>query len=826
MQHFSTHMNPAGPIALTFWQYCVAGYACGLFFPSYPWPTFLCGLALASTVYSKRILGCMGLCCVLGILVSTPSAPDYSEETTHTYTVRGRVLEVRTYPGLRMNLIAGDLENLSDNTPVPGLLLWTWTSQPHVPVQGDVFTATMRLRPLSGRANFGLSSSQDYWHRLGVRWQSYAKADTSVQWERHVPNLRQQLMHQVRAQLPAGQAGATLMALLFGDKSDLTSQFMDQIRRAGLSHSLALSGLHLSLVAGLGYGLAWGIAALWPGLLLVLPRQKLGTVLAIPLATAYLWMGDAPASLQRAAIMLGIMAVYQLLGRVRYLQDALFLAAALLVGMNHHAIYDMGLQFSVLAVAGIVLFVPLFSRALPAWGYTRWYMRPVYGILAVGVVSLAANSLLLPVLCAYFGETSPHLYLNMLWLPVLGFLVLPFALAGTGLLVLGLPEPAVQACFHLAGHGVHGLEWLLNILDTAGLLNATVVLRPTGTALVGYWLILLAAAWLATRPDSRRAMAYLCAGLVLTVSSNLPPGLLPGPAVTLTVLDTGMSQAVMIRTMSGKTVLVDGGGSWNQDYDIGRAIVGPALTYGHPPHVDVVLLSHVDADHVRGLHHVFNTFAVGWFGWTGLVDTTQETTRLLETLDRTNPQIRSVRAGERIDLEADLYLEALYPPHGLDGISENNTSLVLRLVYRKKGLALLPGDAERPALARIAALPQDIEAEVLIAPHHGSVSSLEPSFLQRVAPAQVIAACSRENRFGFPHPRVRAYCADNKAVLWTTGEHGAVRCLWNSDGFLRITTARPLRSCIASVFSRLMHLPATFRSDVPAHAQNRPVPLD
>lgn len=789
MQH-PPHLTPAGPIALTAWQYCFAGYVCGLFCATYPGPAVLCGLALLGTVQNWRIPGYILLCFVLGCLVSMRPGPEYGEDKARTYTLRGRVLEVRTYPGQRMNLLVGDLKDLSQDQPMAGYVLWTWTSPPHIPARNDTFEATLRLRPLSGRANFGLSSSQDYWQRLGVRWQSYAQAETQVHWDSHSPGPRQRLMSMVRSQLPSGAAGATLMALLFGDKSDLSPLFMDQIRRAGLSHSLALSGLHLSLVAALGYALAWGVAMIWPGILLVLPRQKLGTLLAIPLAGLYLWMGDAPASLQRAAIMLGIMALYQLLGRVRYLQDALFLAAALLVGLNHHALYDMGLQLSVLAVAGIVLFVPLFSQAWSRFSPVRWYLRPFNGLLLIVVVSLAANSLLLPVLCAYFAETSPHLYLNMFWLPVLGFMVLPLGCIGVGLVVLGLPESLTHACFNMAGLGIQGLEWLLGVLDTAGLLDTSAVVRPTGPTIVGYWLILLAVTWLLTRPHSRRAFAFLGAGMVLLCSPGLYQAFVPGPVVSLTVLDTGMSQAVMLRTASGRTVLIDGGGSWNLDYDIGRALVGPALSYGHPPRVDVVLLSHIDADHVRGLHYILKKFSVGWFGWTGLVDTTQETTRLLETLARTKPYIRTIRAGERIDLAPDLYLEALYPPPQLTGISENNTSLVLRLVYKEKGLAMLPGDAERPALSRIAALPQDIQAELLVAAHHGSVSSLEPSFLQRVAPRQVVAACSKDNRFGFPHPRVRDYVATLGANLWTTGEHGAVRCQWDAHGALRITTAR------------------------------------
>ena len=156
-----------------------------------------------------------------------------------------------------------------------------------------------------------------------------------------------------------------------------------------------------------------------------------------------------------------------------------------------------------------------------------------------------------------------------------------------------------------------------------------------------------------------------------------------------------------MRTAAGRTLLFDGAGAWGSDYDPGRAVVGPALAWDHPPRADMVFLSHMDADHVRGLFHILDTFDVRFFGWTGLLDKTEDSRRLRGFLERNQTLVRVLRRGDRISVGPDLWLEVLHPGREYRGVSSNDSSLVLRLVWRGKGLALLPGDAERRALGEM-----------------------------------------------------------------------------------------------------------------------------
>lgn len=277
--------------------------------------------------------------------------------------------------------------------------------------------------------------------------------------------------------------------------------------------------------------------------------------------------------------------------------------------------------------------------------------------------------------------------------------------------------------------------------------------------------------------------------------------------VRLCLLDVGQGQSVLVEwsglgdeRASGR-ILVDGGGSLLGSFDVGRSIVSPALTDNALPRLTAVFNSHPDADHLAGLLFVLEEFRIGAYYGNGDSATPGLAAREEAALQRRGLAKTALAAGERLELGPGLHLEVLWPPASArpalasarSGQEKgNNASLVLRLVWQGRPLALLCGDAEIPALRGLLERNTALEAQVLVLPHHGSANSLDPALYARVRPRLALAACGYANRFAFPAASVRAALRDAGIPLYSTASAGQLNLGWTRpDGPPTLKTTPP-----------------------------------
>lgn len=714
--------------------------------------------------------------------------------------------------------------------PLPHLVQWTWEHPAQMPVEGQGVRLSLPLRDTVGFRNEGLEDLGEFWRARKVLWRLWSRGhgekggqpewlgegDALAQ-NRHAQ--RQKLadaLHALRrpeaspsATLPPPpsymtQAQAFLPALLFGDRQYLSSRTVDHMASAALVHSLALSGQHLALAALFGTLLACGAGGLFPRLYLRIPRRKLMALCSLPPALLYVWLGGAPFSLLRAFIMLAVLALLLWRNHPRTLADALVTALVAITVAQPLAVFDTGLQLSVLCVASMALALPFLSRVArrlwpepfpprahtaPSWGAqcrTRLCSRlrtMARALFMAGGVSLVVQLALAPLLLLRFGQVSPWFPLNIFWLPVLSLWVLPLAALGQMLLAAGLDSAAqvlLTAAAWPCGPLLQGLEFLSN----HGLLDFPALLRPHWTALTGWAALMAALALLPGRWQDLRqnasafgpvivrltvaACLLLAVGPLLRVYDNLfaPP--------RLEMLDVGQGQALRLSLPGGHQLLVDGGGGLSPRFDPGEALVLPRLTSNAPPHLYSVINTHPDTDHWRGLRHILRFLSVQHFFHNGDAYTAEDAALLAHIPAWTQGQ--PLHAGMNIPLPSltgGLRLEVLHPP-AASHFTDNNNSLVLRLTHNGRGLALLTGDAEIPALRHLLASGQDLRADILVLPHHGSRRSLLPEFYDAVAPMLALASCGRYNRFGFPSQQVQDALQERGIPLRTTSAEGAI----------------------------------------------------
>ncbi|WP_051693825.1 ComEC/Rec2 family competence protein [Desulfohalovibrio reitneri] len=462
---------PRAGAALFTWQTLVPAFGLGCLALRHFWPA-LGGLLLLWFVLA-RLADCRARPLLLALsfavgLAAAHAAMPAAPQATPDWMLRGEkarvegvVEAVEGKPGREARVILNEVRCRPGEAgwrDLPGKLAWTWREPVFRPKPGDRLAARLRVKPQRGFAGEENWDLRFYWARQGVFWRAWSQRwwgdpELLKAGEGGLDRRRADIAERVAGLTPNGQGGALAAALATGDRFGLDRETVDLFRQASLAHSLALSGLHLGLAAGLGAALAWLAARLRPGILLVLPLPKLAVLCGLPLALAYLWLGGAGPSLVRAFLMFTAWGGLLWLGRPRGLLDGLLAAVALILLLNPLSVFDLGLRLSVVAVAGILAGAPLVRRGLSRLldGRPAWLRLPALWLGCLLGVSLCANIALLPLLLHSFGVIHANLLWNAVWLPLLGAAVMPLDLAGLALAALPGAEEAARWC--LAGAG-------------------------------------------------------------------------------------------------------------------------------------------------------------------------------------------------------------------------------------------------------------------------------------------------------------------------------------------------------------------------------------
>ncbi len=754
----------------------------------------------------------------------------------------GRIRSVSGLPDDRLRILLEGVrpEGSPGASPLPGLVAWTWDEPVQRPLAGQTACLRAPLRPVHGQRNEGMQDWSLWWRAQGVHWRLWSRGDRAApvfdgagsrpgRWRQAAldsfslallpPSLRSAPAEERTGWLTAHQGQAALTALLFGDRQFLTRDTLDELAAASLLHSLALSGQHLALAGLLGLGLVLAAARLQPSLYLLRPRPSLSLLAACPPALLYLWLGNAPASLVRAACMLFCLtlSLFFLTGRkagpfarlAPYLpHTTLDCLAAALTGIclvSPTAVFDTGLQLSALCLLAIGLALPVMRRLLPAphetddappslsrFARCRALVRRLrHRAAQLLFLSLAIQLVLLPLNVLLFGNAGHWFFLNLPWLPVLGCFVLPAAACGLALSLCGLTD-AAHALLSLAALPPQWLMDGLHMLTAQGLLVTPPLPRPHWAAIPGVLLCMAALARILSRSEGRLRLhgtgRPLAAGLLLLGGSLLLPPLSARlfPEIRLDMLDVGQAQALVLRVPGdgpGRAplrLLIDGAGSFSKHFDAGRQLVAPVLLYTSLPRLHAVISSHPDLDHMGGLPYILRHFRVENFYDNGRPARGGQA-ELWNDLRR-QLAARPLARGDRLPLgdpAEGLVLEVLHPPRTNEQRwTGNDASLVLRLSRHGHGLLLLPGDAEKATLRELLASGQDLRAEVLVAPHHGSAGSFLPAFYAAVRPREVLVSCGFMNRFRYPSRQLRQWLARHDIPLRRTDEDGQLTVRW------------------------------------------------
>jgi competence protein ComEC len=660
------------------------------------------------------------------------------------------------------------------------------------------------LGPIDGPRNPGEFDPRPMLRARGIRLRMSVGAETSVwpdpeavdwPWTRRLGSVRAWAVRTLAQGLDPAVAPLA-SALLLGRREAVDPEVNDAFARTGTTHLLAISGLHLQVLAVLlGSSLR----------MLGTPRRM--SLLAVMAATVgyAILVGLAPSVVRSTTMTLGAC----LAGwRDRCTTAGNLMAGAMLATLLRQPadLFDVGCQLSFLAVGVILWCVP----PLLAWGLpvlTRldeleqsadpWWVklrRWTFGWIQAGLVGSAAVWLAAwPLVALRFHLASPiGILLN---LPLIPLTSLALLLAGATLLASAiaawLAVPFAWAC----GKTLAWTEVAVRRGTAWNHGHAFVIGPSTSDVIIFYGLFALALSAEGLRWGwSRWAWGALIAwGGVLGVRGLATEA----PATPeAEVLAVGHGLAVVIRSPEGRAVLYDCGRQG--DPHVGRRVVAPALWARGIRGLDAVILTHADADHYNGLPDLLDRVPVATLrvppGFASAAN--PGAMHLVEAAKAHGAVVSTIAAGDRLDLGGGMMLTVLHPGMtGLDDTTDNARSVVLAVESAGERL-LLTGDLEREGLgALMAQPPPDPPPAAMLAPHHGGRTS-NPMSLYSWARPKAVLVSQRE-----PAPGTNDALKpliDREIPLLRTWERGAIRLRWQptgllATGFLDPGTVEPLK---------------------------------
>ena len=564
-------------------------------------------------------------------------------------------------------------------------------------------------------------------------------------------------------------------SLLLAQRGGLDREVRERYARAGLSHLLAISGLHVGLVAGI-LVLLTGAARI--------PRHHAAWVAGAG-TIGYVALLGAPASAARAALQIVLVLAARWLQRPTRTEAVIAAAALVLLAMEPASIASPGFQLSFAGVVGILaLRRPILARLDPV-NRVRLAGRPVGRWLADGLAtSLAATVATGPIVAWHFGRVAPvGVVANLVAIPLLSAAVPALGLA----LFAGVVW--VPAGRFLAG----GAELLLDALDRTATVAAS---APYGTvAVLPVSAVALTAAVALgfglsrrlgrVRPWIRQGTWAGIAGAVLLVA----PLRAGGDRLELHMIDVGQGDAIAIRSPAGRWLLVDAGLA-GADYDAGERRVVPYLAARGVRRLEGLVITHADADHMGGAGAVVREIGTRWAGGPGVVAGKGQYLDLLRETRAAGVPWLGVRQGMEFELDG-MVVTILFPSAADTGVEDaNDASVVMRVAYGEFAV-LLTGDApsgvERGLVAR---LGPSLDADVLKVGHHGSRTSTTEELLEATGARTALISAGRGNRYGHPHRVVVARLRQADVDVYRTDRHGTVVVRGRADGRMTVVTER------------------------------------
>jgi competence protein ComEC len=654
---------------------------------------------------------------------------------------------------------------------------------------GDQISADLRLRPVSGLHNPGGFDYSTYLQRGGIRALATIHhpevitrlATGGFMPLRRVYTWRERIRNVLDGSL-SPDSSAIFKAMLIGETGSLNPEIREAFMISGTTHLLSISGSHLALVALVVFHLSGRILRQMPaGWLLSVSRRwtvtRLSILVTLVPVVFYTLLAGAQIATVRSLIMILIYLAAVWFQRADDPLNALAVAVFLIVLWDPRAVFSISFQLSYLAVLAMVLaggdkisFRETGIGAVQEAGEeSSWMGRWLQKIRLYLVMTVVAESATLPLTAFYFNQISWVGFLsNLIVVPFVGMVIVPLGLVCSVWAVLfnrtilplsGLNEALADFLYSM-------VEWFARIPAS----EVHVPSPPVSVLALVYFVGVIVLLFRTNRVWKWTAIGFcilITTVWVVRLSESHSDG-----RFRVTFLDVGQGDAAWIEMPDGKTMLIDGGGTYG-NYDLGRLAVAPYLWNTGHWRIDYLVASHPQLDHMGGLAYIARKFQVGEVWTNGLEKDAVFYDRFRTILSSRAIQERRITGSGLPLLQGSVRIIPLHPEIANPSGPDNDQSLVVRIEYGREAL-LFTGDIEQSAERELLRWGNLLKTTVLKVPHHGSRTSIDPAFLAQVAPDVGVISVGENN--AYRHPSVETLFAYHalKTQIYRTDRDGAV----------------------------------------------------
>lgn len=665
--------------------------------------------------------------------------------------VNGVIINLPKIDGYRTRFDFRVSQSSVDGVTLPEQLRLTWYNATEAIKIGQHWRFTVRLKRPRGSLNPGGFDYERWLFSQNIGATGYIrKQPTPVLLTEssalfNYARWRQAIGDYLNLQLNGNEFLGVIKALTIGDRQQITPAQWQLFRATGTVHIVAISGLHIGLISGLVFFLVWKVSARL-GIQGMAP-SSIAALSAMFAAIVYAALAGFSIPTQRALLMLLLVMLCMLRQRHHQALTVLTLVLLVVVIIDPFSVLSAGFWLSFFAVFLITF---ILSGRLNKPGY--W--------MSIFKVNCLISMGLSPLLLFFFQQFSLIAPLaNFMAIPIISLWVAPLLLVG--LLTAWFSPVLTNFLLELVVAGVQLLVWLLARLDE---FRATNVALPAPSL----WAVVLAiiACLLIFMP---RGLPGRWLGVVLLLPALFVPSDRPEAGqLKLTLLDVGQGLSVVIQTAS-HVLVYDTGVRYSAQFDSGASVVLPMLRSQGVAHVDLLMISHGDNDHIGGAASLLQEI------------------KIVDILSSVPDQINNINAklcqtGQTWIWDSVVF--TVLSPNQQGFSSKNNNSCVLK-IESKAGSVLLTGDIERKAeYFLVNTYPEKLNAEIMIAPHHGSNTSSSLQFLQAVNPKIILIAAGYQNRYGFPDQRVLDRYRQIGAQWFNVSETGAITVAGLADAWM------------------------------------------